>query len=75
MARLLEAPQHHDLDEAADVERRRGGIETDIAGDDLPGGKRIEPCGIGDLVDIAALVEHAHEFGRIVVHDEARASR
>ena len=32
---LLEPAQHHDLDEAADVERGRGRVEADIAGDDL----------------------------------------
>ena len=32
---LLEPAQHHDLDEAADMERRRGRVEADIAGHDL----------------------------------------
>ena len=72
---LLQPPQHHDLHEAADMERRRGGIETDIARHDLLGGERIEALGVGDLVDIAALVEHAQEIGGVVAHDEASASR
>jgi hypothetical protein len=52
---LLEAAQHHDLHEAADVERWRGCVEADIARHDLLGGKRIDlkPC-VG-LVDVAAL--------------------
>jgi hypothetical protein len=53
--------QHHDLHQAADMQRRRGGIEADIAGHDLLGRERIEPCGIGQLVDIAALVEQAEQ--------------
>ena len=32
---LLQPAQQHDLDQAADVERRRGRIEADIAGHDL----------------------------------------
>ena len=32
---LLQPPQHHDLDQAADMERRRGRVEADIARDDL----------------------------------------
>ena len=37
--------------------RRRGRVEADIAGHDLPCGERVERRGVGDLVDIAALVE------------------
>ena len=32
---LLQAAQHHDLDQVADMEARRGGVEADIAGDDF----------------------------------------
>src|SRR3546814_8190168 len=46
--RLLQAAQYHDLDEAADMQRRRGCVETDISGDDLFRGKCIEPFRVGD---------------------------
>jgi hypothetical protein len=39
---LLEAAQHHDLDQAADMERRAGRIEADIAGHDLACGERVQ---------------------------------
>lgn len=57
------------------MERGCGGIEADVARHYLRGSERIEACSIGDLVDIAALVEEAQEIGRIVAHDEAPASR
>jgi hypothetical protein len=39
------------------MEARSGCVETDVARHDLPIGKRIERHGVGDLVDVAALVE------------------
>ena len=51
---LLQPAQHHDLDQAADMERRRGRVEADIAGHDLLLRERVQPLGVGDLVDIAA---------------------
>ena len=38
------------------MERRRGGVEADIAGHRLPLRQGIETLGIGKLVDMAALV-------------------
>ena len=57
VAGLLEAAQKHDLDQASDVQARRRGIETDVAGHDLLLRQRIEPLGVGNLVDVAALFE------------------
>ena len=37
-ARLLQPVQHHDLDERADVQRRRGAIEADV-GDERSGAR------------------------------------
>ncbi len=65
---LLEPAEHHDLDEAADVERRRGGVEAYVAGDDLRLSERVEALGVGELVDEAALVERAEEGGFVVGH-------
>ena len=45
------------------MQARRGGVETDIGGNDLLRGESVEPLGIGGLVDVTALVEHAQEIG------------
>ena len=71
---LLQPAQQHDLDQAADMERRRGRVEADIAGHDLLRGERVEPAGIGDLVDIAALVEQAQEIGFVFGHGARRVA-
>ena len=60
---LLEAAQHHDGDEVADVQRRRGGVEADVAGDDPCGGGRVELGRVGDLMDIAAQLKGFQEVG------------
>jgi len=57
--RLLEPTQHHDLHQGADMERRRGRVEADIAGHDLLRSERVERGGIGHLMDIAARGEQA----------------
>ena len=44
---LLHPPQHHDLHQAADVQRRRGGIETDIARHHLARGHGVEAGRVG----------------------------
>jgi len=64
---LLQPAQQHDLDQRADMERWRGGIEADIARHDLLRGEGIKPFRIGHLVDVAALFEQA-EQGRVVSH-------
>ena len=43
------------------MERWRGGVEADIAGHHLLGGKRIQRRRVCGLVDIAALVEQAEQ--------------
>ena len=65
---LLHPPQHHDLHQAADMERGGGRIETDIARYDLLLRQRVETRRIGDVMDIAARVEQAQEVGLIVAH-------
>src|SRR5262249_4884459 len=65
VARLLEPPQEHDRNEIADVQRRCCRVEPDVTGDDPFSRKRIECRGIGNLVDVAALVEQL-EKGRAV---------
>ena len=70
MAGLLETAEQHDLDQAADVERRRRRVEADIAGHDLARGEGVETFGVGHLVDVAALVEQAQEFGLVSAHGE-----
>jgi hypothetical protein len=65
---VLEAAQHHDLDEAADVKARRGRVEPDIAGHHLLGGHGIEAARVGHLVDVAPLVEQAQKIGCVGAH-------
>ena len=74
VARLLQPPEHHDLDQAADMQRGRGCVEADIARDDLRRGELVEAFGVGKLVDVAALIENAQEIGIVVGHDAAPAS-
>jgi hypothetical protein len=62
VAGLLQAAQHHDLDQAADVQGRRGGVEADIGRDDPAGGRRVQFLRMGDLVDIAARLQGLEEF-------------
>ena len=61
--RLLELAQHHDRDQMADMQRGPGGVEADITRHDILARKAVEPVGVGQLVDIAALVERAKEIG------------
>ena len=68
VARLLEPAQQHDRHEVADVKARRGRVEADVAGDDLPLRQRVERRGIGHLMDVAALVEQAEEGGAVGRH-------
>ena len=63
---LLKLAQHHDGDQVADMERRTGRIEADIARHNLLARQRVEPFGIGQLVDVAALIKRAKKIGRIV---------
>ena len=53
------------------MERGRGGIETDVGGDDLLHRQRIQSGGVGRLVDIATLVEEPHEGGLVGGHGAA----
>ena len=63
VAGLLEPAQHHDLHEAADMQAVGRAVEADVGGDAPLRGERVEPACVGALVDVAALVEHAHEIG------------
>ncbi len=75
MARLLEPAQQHDRNEIADVKARRGRVEADVAGHDLPLRQRVERRGIGDLMDVAALVEQLEEGGAVGRHAAAYPKR
>ena len=71
---LLQSAQQHDLHQAADVERRRGRIEADIARHDLLRRERIQRGRIGELVEIAARRERVQQIG-LVGHAARLASR
>ena len=68
---LLHPVQHHDRHQVADVERRGGAIESDIAGDARRLRQGVECLGFRDLVDEAPRREHAQEFGFIGAHRRA----
>jgi hypothetical protein len=71
--RLLQAPEHHDLHQASDVQRRRGGVKANIGRNDLRSGQRIQPLSVGDLVDITPVLEEAQEIRLVLsVHSAAR---
>ena len=65
---LLQAAEQHHRYEVADVERRGGGVEADIAGHDLRRREPVQPGGVGHLVDVAALVEQLEQVG-LIGHD------
>ena len=71
--RLLHPAQDHDLDEASDMEARRGRVEADVAGHDLPLRQGVQPGGVGQLVDVAALVEQLEEGGTVLGHSRRLA--
>jgi hypothetical protein len=54
---LLQAAEHHDLHQTADVEAWRGCVEADVTGDDLFLRQRVERLRVRQLMDVAALVE------------------
>ena len=72
VARLLQPPQHHDGDQASHVQAVRGGIKTDISGDDAGTRALIEAFGVGLLVDVSALGKAAQELGSKLGHDCCR---
>src|SRR5690606_2069375 len=63
VTRLLQPAQHHDLDQAADVQRRGGGVEADVAGQHARGRRLVQPGRVGDLMDVAARLQGAQELG------------
>jgi hypothetical protein len=75
VAGLLEPAEQHDLDEAADMKRGRGGVKSDIARHDPGTGERIQRFRVGDLVNIAALGEQAEKIGLIFGHGGGRLAR
>ncbi len=69
MASLLEPAKEHHLDQMADMERRRGRVETDIAAKGRRGRHPVQPFGVRQLVKIAALVEQPQEVRFILAHE------
>ena len=67
-AELLQPVQHHDGDEAADMERGGGAIITDIGHHLAAAGLGVEAIRVGALVDVAALVEEAQQVGSELAH-------
>ena len=63
VAGLLQTPQHHDLDQVADMQAGGGGVEPDVGGDHAGRRRRVQLHRVGDLVDVAARLHGAQEFG------------
>ena len=61
VAGLLQPAQGHDLHQAADVQRGRGGVEADVGGDRAFQRGGVQAGDVARLVDVAALDEHADE--------------
>ena len=74
VAGLLQAAQHHDLNQAADVKAGSGRVETDIAGHGLAGGQRVQALDISRLIEIAASGQGLYEIG-FVLHRPRLLSR
>ena len=63
VAGLLQPVQHHDRDQAADVERRRGAIIADVCDNLALGGQCIEASHVRALVNEATLCQDAKKVG------------
>ena len=62
MARALHVAQHHDLDEAPDVQRIGGRVEPDVSGDPSGCGGGVQRFEVGALVKEAAFDERPQEL-------------
>src|SRR5947209_19630945 len=56
------------------MEARRGRVEADVAGHDLLSRQRVEGSGVGQLMNVAALVEQLQQGGIVRIHDCRLAS-
>lgn len=62
MPRALQGAQHHDGEQMAGMQAGSGGIKADIGGDRAGRCLGVECLKVRALVNIAALMERAHEF-------------
>ena len=62
MAGSLHVPEHHDLDEAPDMQRIGGRVEPDVTGDSTGSGSAVQRVDVSALVDESALEERAQEL-------------
>jgi len=56
-ARLLQPPQHHDLDQAADMEGRRGTVKPDVSRNNAFRRGGVQCVKVGTLVNEAACLQ------------------
>jgi hypothetical protein len=68
MPGLLQPSQHHDGQQIADMEARRGGIEADIGRDRTGRGLGVEAAGVRDLMNESAFRENLQETGLVGAH-------
>ena len=75
MTGALHVPEHHDLDEAPDVQRVGGRVEADIARDSTGRGRGVQRSEVGALVEEAALDDGAQELRAERFRCEGRGGR
>ena len=70
VAGLLQPVEHHDRQQRADVQRRRGAVEADIGGDRRGARERVERLRLGDLMDKAPAGEDVEKIRLVRAHRE-----
>jgi len=68
MSGLLQPVQQHDRQQGTDMQRRRGAVEADIAGNRRRTRQRVERLGLGDLMDESSRGEHIEKIGLVGAH-------
>src|SRR5690242_19186215 len=68
MSRLLQPIEQHDRQQRADMQRGRGAIEADIAGDGRGTRQPIERLGFRNLMNESSRGEHVEEVGFVGIH-------
>jgi hypothetical protein len=68
MPGLLQPIQHHDRQQRADMQRRRGTVEADISGDRLFTRECVQRLRLGDLMNEAASGQDLKKLGFVRAH-------
>ena len=68
MPGLLQPIEHHDRQQRADMQRRRGAIEADISSDRFFARERVQRIRLGDLMDKAPGGQDIQKIGFVRAH-------